>query len=139
MPPVKKKSSLFYDAAPLCELNITPLVDLLLVILIVFLIASPAQEQALAIQLPEAQGKKIAEAREPSTLFFDKNENLFLDDKKTTLLQLKVDIQKMITQNPQQTLVIQADRGLSYGKVIGVMSLIQEAGLSQVSLATTQP
>lgn len=120
----------------LAEINVTPLVDVMLVLLIVFMISAPMMQQGLQVDLPHANGGVMNEVPDQLVIAVDKNQKIFIADhavEKGTFFQK---IEAIAAAKPQIEVVIQADQNVSYGYIAQVMAEVKRAGIHRVGLAT---
>lgn len=126
--------------APMAEINVTPLVDVMLVLLIIFMVTAPLLVAGVPINLPDSRAKALDQGDKPVQISMDATGKLFIDEAEITradLPQRLADIAaKGGTQSPQ--VYLRADRQLDYGEVMGVMGEINRAGLNRVALVTTE-
>ncbi|MFM6852460.1 MAG: protein TolR [Sphingopyxis sp.] len=127
-------------AAPMSEINVTPLVDVMLVLLIIFMVTAPLLATGVPIDLPETDAKPLDQPeRPPVQISMDGAGAIFVDDAAITPAALPQRLAAIAAQqggNPQ-TIMLRADRGLDYGRVMQVMGQLNQAGLTRVSLVTT--
>jgi len=120
------------NAPPMSEINVTPLVDVMLVLLVIFMLTAPLLTSAVRLDLPSADAPPAAAAPAPLTLALDAKGALFLNDRPMTSEQLRERLQDAARLNPETELQLRADQALAYGKVVEVMALAQKAGLSRI-------
>ena len=120
------------DAPPMSEINVTPLVDVMLVLLVIFMLTAPLLTSAVRLDLPSADAPPAAAAPAPLTLALDAKGALFLNDRPVTSEQLRERLQDAARLNPETELQLRADQALAYGKVVEVMALAQKAGLLRI-------
>lgn len=120
------------EAPPMSEINVTPLVDVMLVLLVIFMLTAPLLTSAVRLDLPGADAPPAAAAPAPLTLALDAKGALFLNDRPMTSEQLRERLQDAARLNPETELQLRADQALAYGKVVEVMVLAQKAGLSRI-------
>jgi len=119
----------------MAEINVTPLVDVMLVLLIISMVASPMLERSINLNLPQtASATEIQEAR--VIVSMDREAKLRLDRNLITLDLLSQRMQSLSRTNPDETVFLRADRNLPYGEVLIVMDAIRTAGVSRVALVT---
>lgn len=125
------------------EINVTPMVDVMLVLLIIFMVAAPMIQNAISLDLPEVDKPKvaaepIADAQNNIVVTIDKNGGLYIDDQsydsKEEFIRIVGEIKAMTGSD--NVVMIRADESVSYGKVMSVMALIKQAGFVRVGLAT---
>ncbi len=126
------------DYAPMAEINIIPLVDVMLVLLIISMITTPFLEQGVNVELPVAGGQKLqkAQVEEPITLFVSRDRNLRLGDTPITRAELPQRLAKIFTKRSTRELFVRADKDVPYGVVADIMARVQAAGVERVGLVT---
>jgi biopolymer transport protein ExbD len=118
------------------EINMTPLVDVMLVLLIVFMVTIPVIRHAVKIDLPHASSQKEDTKPAQVTVTVDADGNVMWDDKKLDDDALRAKIAKAAQANPQPELHLDADRKVPYEKVAEVMSAAQAGGLTKIGFVT---
>ncbi|MFH6783162.1 MULTISPECIES: protein TolR [Methylobacterium] len=128
-----------FDAAPMSEINVTPMVDVMLVLLIIFMVAAPLMTVGVPVQLPKTAAAKSAESKKPVVVSIDKDGQAFLAKEPlpadTALARLK----QAAAEDPGQTVLVRGDKDVPYGKVMEVMGLVGQAGFAKVSLIANAP
>jgi biopolymer transport protein TolR len=117
---------------PMSEINVTPLVDVMLVLVVIFIITAPLLASSIRLDLPKAEGTQPGDAPKFLTLVVDKAGQSFLNDKPVTPEQLATQLAAAARQNPETEIQLRADQGVAYGKVVEVMGLVHKAGLSRI-------
>jgi biopolymer transport protein TolR len=117
---------------PMSEINVTPLVDVMLVLVVIFIITAPLLASSIRLDLPKAEGAQPGDAPRFVTLVVDKAGQLFLNDKPVAASQLAEQLAATAKQNPETEIQLRADQGVPYGKVVEVMGLAHKAGLSRI-------
>jgi biopolymer transport protein ExbD len=118
------------------EINMTPLVDVMLVLLIVFMVTIPVIRHAVKIDLPHASSQKEDTKPTQVTVVVDADGNVLWDDKKVDDAALRATIAEAAQANPQPELHLDADRKVAYEKVAEVMSAAQAGGLTKIGFVT---
>jgi biopolymer transport protein ExbD len=118
------------------EINMTPLVDVMLVLLIVFMVTIPVIRHAVKIDLPHASSQKEDTKPAQVTVSIDADGNVLWDDKKVDEAALSAKIAETAQANPQPELHLDADRKVPYEKVAEVMSAAQAGGLTKIGFVT---
>lgn len=122
----------------LSEINVTPFVDVMLVLLVIFMVTAPMIQQGLEIELPETSSPQgVSVPDEPFILKINKNRKIFIGTVEIPASQLKQKISSIIAARKNKNIYIQADKSVDYGFVASTLSEIRSAGLYQVSLITT--
>jgi biopolymer transport protein TolR len=120
--------------APMAEINVTPLVDVVLVLLIVFMVTAPLMVAGLPVDLPRASSAKLAKKPEPLILTIDKDGSVFLDDQPLALEALPETLAAAHSQDPEAVVQVRGDRATQYGQIVSVMDAVARAGIAKVSL-----
>jgi biopolymer transport protein ExbD len=121
--------------APLAEINTTPLVDVMLVLLVIFLVTAPMLNNAIKLNLPSESASEITE-KKPLTVSINKSGQYFIDDKLVSADELESKFWHIAKENPKQQIHLRADIDVSYGKVSNVLGAAQRAGLSNIGFVT---
>ncbi len=124
---------------PMAEINVTPFVDVMLVLLIVFMVAAPLLTSGVAVDLPQSEAKAIPdEDNKPIEITFAKDGKLYIGDSEMKEDRLKFQLQAMTEGQSDRRIYIRADQGLEYGRVMKVIGAINAAGFSKVALISEQ-
>ena len=121
----------------LSEINVTPFVDVMLVLLIIFMVTAPMMQQGLDIELPETASAGITVSDEPFILVIKKNKKIFAGSTQIPMSQLGPKMAAILKARRDKQVYIQADKSVDYGIVAEALAEIRAAGLYQVSLITT--
>lgn len=121
---------------PLAEINVTPFVDVMLVLLIVFMVSAPLLTVGVPIELPETKGKELTTGKEPLTLSVRKDGKIFLQDKEITAKQLVARLKEIAKSGYNEPIYVRGDRRTDYGTVMKVMGRLSAAGFKRISLVT---
>ena len=117
---------------PMSDINVTPLVDVMLVLVVIFIITAPLLASAIRLDLPKTDAAKAVETPKFVTLLVDKSGQAFLNDKPVPLEELARNLTQTASQNPDTEVQLRADKAVPYGKVVEVMGVAQKAGLSRI-------
>lgn len=121
----------------LSEINITPMVDVMLVLLVVFIITAPMMTNAIKVNLPETEATvQIEEPKKPVVLSIDEQGRIYLDKDEYSLEVIESELANRKLQDPEIRLNLNADETVPYGKVAKVMVLIEKAGITSLSFVT---
>ncbi len=126
--------------APMAEINVTPMVDVMLVLLIIFMVTAPLLASGVPVTLPESRAKSLEQDKAPVQLSLSSDGRLFIDDKPVEMIDLPVRLAAIAArggvEEPPQ-IYLRADTKLDYGRVMSVMGELNRAGLNRVALLTT--
>ncbi len=127
-----------YSGQPMAEINIIPLVDVMLVLLIIMMVTAPFLEQGVNVNLPVAQGQSLRKevVEDPVILFIAKDRNLRLGSMPVTRQELALRLSEVFGKRSSKELFVRADRDVPYGEVAEIMARIQAAGVEKVGLVT---
>jgi biopolymer transport protein TolR len=124
--------------APMAEINVTPLVDVMLVLLIIFMVTAPLLVAGVPVKLPQSRAKALDQDSKPVTLSINGKGQVFLDEAPVTDADLPQRFAELRQQlDPETQLFLRADKTLEYGRVMRVMGELNRAGLNKVALVTT--
>jgi biopolymer transport protein ExbD len=121
---------------PMSEINVTPLVDVMLVLLVIFIITAPLLAQGIKINLPNSSGQALAQQTETITIEIDGAGQLFIAQQPLSSTALQLKLQTLAKQPQQPNIHIKADKATAYESVAKVMGLAQQAGLSKIGFVT---
>lgn len=117
---------------PMSEINVTPLVDVMLVLVVILIITAPLLASSIRLELPRADGTQAGEAPRFVTVTLDKAGQAFLNDKPVTAPELAEQLAAVARANRDTEIQLRADQGLPYGRVVEVMGAAHAAGLSRI-------
>jgi len=121
----------------MAEINVTPLVDVMLVLLIVFMVTAPLLTAGVNINLPKAQAKALHQQdNAPLEITLDANGHIYVGQTAVDDERLKAMLSAIAQENPDKRVYVRADHGLSYGKVMQVMGIASVAGFTKIALIT---
>ena len=118
------------------EINVTPLVDVMLVLLIIFMVAAPMMTQGVDINLPKTTSKNIKTSDEPLMLTVNKKKEIFLESHSVALDRLELKIKKIFENRRKKEVLLRADKDVPYGFIIDVMARVKNAGISKLGMVT---
>lgn len=122
--------------SPMAEINVTPMVDVMLVLLIVFMIAAPLLTVGVPIQLPETKAKQLNSTKEPLTVSVTSEGKIFLQDNEIPLEEIVPKLMAISQSGFEERIFIRGDRSVDYGQVMRVMARISAAGFKSIGLVT---
>jgi biopolymer transport protein TolR len=123
--------------AAISEINVTPLVDVMLVLLIVFMVAAPLMTVGVPIELPKSQAKQMNTSVEPLSVTVQLDGKIYLQETEVTLADLATKLQAIAKKGYDEQLFVRADTKVSYGAVMEVMGLLNGAGFKKIGLVTS--
>ncbi len=130
---VQIKSS---EQTMMADINVTPLVDVMLVLLIVFIVTAPLLMQAVPIKLPKTAAHAPPNPAKPVQVSVDSGGVIYLDARRIEREQLKATLQTLRGANPELNVQLAADEQVPYGDVAKVMGIVQQAGIAKLSFIT---
>lgn len=125
--------------APVSEINVTPLVDVMLVLLIIFMVAAPLMTTGVPIKLPETQAKEMNSDTKPLTISVSKTGEIFFGDESEAAVgidEVVPKLQAIAKAGAEERIFVRGDAGTEYGQIMAVMGRIQAAGYSNIGLVT---
>ena len=120
----------------LAEINVTPMVDVMLVLLIVFMVSAPLLQQGVEVNLPKADSGSLPQSEDPIVLTIRGNQTLELDQKPVSKSTLFEKLTALSIAKPNLQVLVEADQSVSYGVVAKVMAQLKKAKISRVGLVT---
>src|SRR5579863_4402294 len=123
---------------PMSEINVTPLVDVMLVLLVVFMVTAPLLTVGVPVDLPQTQAAPITERKEPLVITINSACTLYLQNTETPKDELVAKLQAITNANTDTSIYVRGDKAANYGCVLEVMGLVSGAGFTKVSLVSEQ-
>ena len=121
------------------EINVTPFVDVMLVLLVVFMITAPLLTVGVPVDLPESRASELSGQDEPLAVSIDAEGTIYVQDTEVALEELTPRIAAIAGENPDTRIFIRGDKAIDYGRVMLVMGALAEAGYLNVALITELP
>jgi len=122
----------------LSEINVTPLVDVMLVLLVVFIVTAPLLTNAIPINLPKTEAVAPIEQKDPVVVSIDDKGKVYINKDEIQPDLLEVSLQDAKAKNPDVRVQLQADNGVSYGEVAKLMASIEKAGITKLAVITAK-
>jgi biopolymer transport protein TolR len=121
------------------EINVTPLVDVMLVLLIIFMVTAPMLQEGVSVELPQAKGTPLEKVQQNNEIIISVSGNgdIFVNEKKTTESQLAELILQLTKDKPNREVFLRADKNVSYGAVVRIMGNLKNAGVTNLGMITT--
>ena len=123
---------------PLSEINVTPMVDVMLVLLIVFMVAAPLMTSGITVDLPKANAAPVPQDSEPLTVSVDSQGKVYLGDAEVELPDLVTRLRAIAADKPDRRIFVKGDRVLNWGRIMEVVSNIAQGGFTKVALLAEQ-
>ncbi len=118
------------------EINVTPLVDVMLVLLIIFMVTAPMMTQGVEVNLPQTTTKSVKTQDDPLFLTVNKKGEIFLENHAIRMEDLEDKIRSIFKYRREKELLLRADRDISYGFVIKVIAAVKRAGIDKLGMVT---
>ena len=123
---------------PMSEINVTPLVDVMLVLLVVFIVTTPMMTNAIKINLPKTDAVASAQKKDPVVVSVDQDGKFYLAKNEVAPELLEKSLQDVKAQDPEVRVQLQADEGVNYGQVAKAMASIERSGITKISVMTAR-
>ncbi len=118
------------------DINVTPLVDVMLVLLIIFMVTAPMMMQGVNVSLPKTTSKPLPAEKEHLIITVDRSHQVYINDYKVELEALQTKLKKIYEGRPDEKVYFRADKGVPYGIVVRVMSEVKNAGVEKLGMVT---
>jgi biopolymer transport protein TolR len=124
---------------PHSDINITPMVDVMLVLLIIFMVTAPLLTAGVAVDLPKTRAKLLSQDKEPLTITIEKSGKIFLQETEVEAAELVPRLTAIAENGYDQRIFVRGDKSVDYGKVMQVMGELNAAGFRRIGLVTEPP
>ncbi|MBI3678504.1 MAG: protein TolR [Proteobacteria bacterium] len=121
---------------PMAEINVTPFVDVMLVLLIVFMVTAPLLTVGVPVDLPKTKAQALSQDREPLSVSIRKDGRIYLQNTPVTEDDLVTKLSAIASNGYDQRIFVRGDRSVDYGRVMEIMALISSAGFTHIGLVT---
>jgi biopolymer transport protein TolR len=118
------------------DINVTPFVDVMLVLLIIFMVTAPMMVQGVDVSLPEATSKPLETEKEPLVITINKENKVFINDYEVSVGFLQDKLKQVLENRTDREVYFRADKNIPYGVVVQVMSEIKDAGVDKLGMVT---
>jgi len=119
---------------PLSEINVTPLVDVMLVLLIIFMVTAPLMTSGVSVDLPKANARPLNSDSQPLTVSINAEGTIYLQNEEVDLGQLVAKLQAVSQNDVDRRIFVRGDKDLSYGRIMQVMGTVTQGGFTKVAL-----
>ena len=123
---------------PIADINVTPLVDVMLVLLIIFMITAPLLQVGVPVDLPKTSAQQVGGKDEPLVVSVNAKDEVFLGETKYELAELAAKLKAVYGEKPDQRVFIRGDKTINYGRMMEVMGVIIDSGFRQLGLLGEQ-
>jgi biopolymer transport protein TolR len=120
-------------------INVTPLVDVILVLLIIFMVSAPMMKEGMNVNLPEVESKALPSQSQDIIVTISKDKKIVINGSTVEITRLTPLLEQIVQQRGIENVFLQADKGVPYGYVVEVMALIRGSGLTKLGLVTQPP
>jgi biopolymer transport protein TolR len=121
------------------NINVTPLVDVMLVLLVIFMVTAPILQQGVSVNLPKVESAALAGEEEQLVVTVDRKQKIFLNDAAYSLAELGPKLQAVLRTRPDRQVFLRADADVPYGEVMRVIAAVKEAGVKRLGMVTEPP
>jgi len=118
------------------DINVTPFVDVMLVLLIIFMVTAPMMTQGVEVNLPKTEAKRIKSQEDPLILTINKKKEIFIETHRIDLDDLEKKTLRIFANRREKEILLKADKDVPYGFVIKVVSRIKKAGIEKLGMVT---
>jgi biopolymer transport protein ExbD len=120
--------------APLAQINVTPMVDVMLVLLVIFMITAPLLVVGVPLDLPKTHAAPIAPPKEPIILSLDRSGDVYIGDDRIASTELEPRLAALAAEDPRRTVYVRGDKTITYAQLMDLLSRVNRAGFAKVSL-----
>jgi len=128
-----------FEDKPLADINVTPLVDVVLVLLIIFMVTAPMLQMGIDVNLPRVESKSVDVSEEKVVLTINNAREIFINKNKISVTDLRARLASLMSSRIDREVFLRADRSVPYGFVVEVMSEMRRAGVDRLGMITEPP
>lgn len=121
---------------PMSQINVTPLVDVMLVLLIIFMVTTPMMTEGIDVKLPQVEASAVSAEEEPLIVTIDKNKRIYIGKRRFKLKDLEGKLAAIKENKKRDMVLLRADESVPYGYVVSTMAEIRKAGIEKVGMIT---
>jgi biopolymer transport protein TolR len=121
------------------QINVTPLVDVMLVLLVIFMVTAPIIQQGVAVDLPKTRGSALADQEQPLVVGVTKQGSVYLNDNPIPIEELRAKLTAIAREQPGRRVFLRADAAVPYGDVVRVIAALKESGVERLGMVTEPP
>ena len=119
---------------PLAEINVTPMVDVMLVLLVIFMVTAPLLTVGVPLDLPKTTAAEVQQPKEPIVLSLDRDGGTFIGNEPVAAADLKQRLATLAAEDPERIVYVRGDRTISYAQLMDALGVVNHVGFSKVSL-----
>ena len=127
------------DRGTMSQINVTPLVDVMLVLLVIFMVTAPMMQQGVQVNLPKAETKSLSPKEDTLVVSVEKSGRTFINTNEIQIDELKDKLNSMLAGREKREVFLKADSSVPYGDVVRVMAQIKGAGVERLGMVTESP
>jgi len=127
------------EGVAISQINVTPFVDVMLVLLVIFMVTAPILQQGVQVNLPEAKAGAVVGKEDPLVVSIDRKGQIYLNDNRIKLRELKKKLQAVTRVQQAKEVFLRADQNVHYGIVMKAIAAIKEAGIAKLGMITQPP
>jgi biopolymer transport protein ExbD len=120
--------------APLAEINVTPMVDVMLVLLVIFMVTAPLLSVGVPLDLPKSRATTLTEPKKPVVISLNREGEVFIGDERVDADQLEPRLSALAAEDPTRIVYVRSDKTNTYAQLMDTLGLVNQAGFSKVSL-----
>jgi biopolymer transport protein TolR len=124
------------DRSTMSQINVTPLVDVMLVLLVIFMVTAPMMQQGMQVNLPKAEARALPAPEESVVVTIERNGRLFINSAEITAGELRTRLDVIFANRSKKEIFLKADRDVPYGEVVKTMAEIKAAGIERLGMVT---
>ena len=124
------------DRGVMSQINVTPLVDVMLVLLVIFMVTAPMMQQGMQVNLPKAEAKALPAPEESAVVTIERNGRLFINSAEIPADELRTWLDGIFAGKSKKEIFLKADKDVPYGEVVKTMSVIKGAGIERLGMVT---